>query len=169
MGETTDRWSEKTGQVTGQDWKNAQPESDGSGTTSVPEGPPTARSTTRALGPGSIAGTICLDPQMRFTGNGKAIVKIRLAVSRRVQDPETRVWSDGETEFTDVTVWGRQGENAMESLRKGDRVVVNGIWQEDSWQGRDGQEHSRKTLTVRDIGPSLLFRQARVQRVKEGD
>lgn len=138
------------------------------GGTSVPEGPPKRRGTTKVLGPGSIAGTLCMDPTMTFSPGGKAITKVRLAVSKRIQDPVTRVWSDGETEFTDVTVWGKQGENVMESLSKGDRVVVNGIWQEDEWEGRDGEQQRRRTLSARDIGPSLLFRQAMVQRKKEG-
>lgn len=122
---------------------------------------------TRVLGPGSLAGTLCSDPSMRYVGNGKALVKLRIAVTARVREGDGGRWRDGETEFIDLSVWGKQGENVMESLRQGDRVVVNGIWQESTWLGRDEQWHSSKSLTVRDIGPSLMFRQARVVGRKE--
>lgn len=123
--------------------------------------------TVRTLGPGSMAGYLCADPAMTFVGNGKALVKLRIAVNKRVLDEASGQWADGETEYTDVTVWGRQGENVMESLRTGDRVVVNGIWQESRWFGRDDQWHSRKSLTARDIGPSLMFKQVNVVGRKE--
>lgn len=130
------------------------------------EGAPLGRAsaTHRALGPGNLAGTLCSDPEMRFVGSGKALVKLRVASTPRVLDDASGTWRDGETEFVDLVCWGRQGENVMESLRKGDRVVANGIWQETRWRGQDGEWHARRQLTVRDIGPSLMFRQVRVAR-----
>lgn len=155
-----------------QDWqelnKTAPRPATGTDRQSVPEGPPSRSSSSRILGPGSLAGTLCADPELRFTGTGKALCKLRVAVAERGRDPDTGRWVDGPTEFVDVTVWGRQGENVTESLRKGDRVVVNGLWQEDGWTGRDGQWHTRKTLAGRDVGPSLMFRQARIVRNEEG-
>lgn len=105
---------------------------------------------------------------MRFVGEGKALVKVRIAVAQRIQDPETGRWSNGPAEFKDVTVWGRQGENVMECLRKGDRVVVNGILNETTWIGDDFEPHTTQSINARDIGPSLMFRQARVVRNQEG-
>lgn len=138
------------------------------GETSVPEGPVSSSPRTRILGAGSIAGTLCADPEIRFSQNGKAIVKARVAVSERRQDRGTGHWSNGPAEFMDITVWGGQGERLVEFLRKGDRVVVNGIWQESTWKGKDDEEHTTRTLSVRDIGPSLMFRGARVLRNQEG-
>jgi single-strand DNA-binding protein len=144
------------------------PAGDEQGGTCVPEAPPQQQSTTRTLGPGSVGGSMCADPEMKFTSTGKAMVKVRLAVAPRVKDENTGFYTDGKTEFIDVTVFGKQGENVMESLRKGDRVVVNGIWQESRWFGQDEQWHAGKSITARDIGPSLLFRQARVHRHQVG-
>lgn len=138
------------------------------GETSVPEAPPKSQSRTRVLDVGSIAGTLCADPQMRFSQNGKAIVKIRVAVAERRQDRNTGHWSNGPAQFHDLTVWGKQGENVMECLRKGDRVVANGMWQETTWTGNDNEEHTTRALSVRDIGPSLMFRAARPVRNQEG-
>ena len=147
-------------------WQDTGPHAaDGRGT-AVAEAPPETQHSSRTLGPGSLGGTVCADPEMRFSQYGKAIVKVRLAVAPRVKDEATGNWFDGKTEFIDVTVFGKQGENVMESLRKGDRVLVNGIWQESRWRSRDGEWKSSKSLTARDIGPSLLFRQATPNRFK---
>lgn len=154
--------------TSGESWPQNERQSPVGGETSVPERPAASSPRTRVLGPGSIAGTLCADPELRFSQNGKALVKARVAVSERRQDPDTGHWSNGPAEFLDVTVWGKQGENVVEFLRKGDRVVVNGIWQESVWKGKDDEEHTTRTLSVRDIGPSLMFRGARVVRNQEG-
>lgn len=152
----------------GREWLDSASPYSSDDQTSVPQAPASAQSRSVAKGPGSLGGTLCADPKMTFSGAGKAIVKVRIAVSERYQDPDTGKWLNGPAQFTDVTVWGRQGEYVMECLCKGDRVVVNGIWQETTWVGKDGQEHTTRSLTARDIGPSLMFRQARVIRDKEG-
>lgn len=152
----------------GESYRSTGRQAAASGETSVPDAPVKSQARTRALGPASVAGTLCADPEMRFVGAGKAITKVRIAVANRRQDPQTGEWSNGPTEFVDVSVWGRQGENVLECLRKGDRVVVNGIWQETTWLGKDELEHTTKSITARDIGPSLMFRQARVARIQEG-
>jgi single-strand DNA-binding protein len=126
------------------------------------------KSQNRVLGPGGIAGTLCADPELRFSQGGKAICKLRVAVQERTRDEQSGKWVDGPAEFVDVTVWNKQAEHATESLRKGDRVVVNGLWQEDTWFGRDEQWHSRRTLTAREVGPSLQFRPVNVIRKTEG-
>ena len=154
------KWAETT--------RSIQLDDQDEGRTSVPEGPPSSSAKTRTLGPGSIAGTLCADPELRFSGGGKALVKARVAVAERFQDRNTGKWSNGPAEFVDVTVWGKQGVHVVECLRKGDRVVVNGIWQESTWTGKDEQQHTSRSLTARDMGPSLMFRAVRVLRNQEG-
>lgn len=135
---------------------------------SVPQAAPRPQSQVRAVGQGSVAGTLCADPELRFTNGGKSIAKLRVAVSERVQDPDTHRWVDGPTDYLDVNVWGKAAEHVTDHLAKGDRVVAVGTWNEETWTGRDGQQHSKRTFTARDIGPSVMFRAARVIRAKEG-
>lgn len=168
MASDTSRRMVATGSIDENIWKEAGSAQADNGETAVPEAPPTSTTSTRKLGPASLSGTLCADPVLRFAGSGNALVKVRLATSKRHRDPETGNYSNGPTEFIDVTVWGRQGENVMECLRKGDRVVVNGAWMEATWRGQDNAEHVTRSVTAADIGPSLLFRQASVVRAKEG-
>jgi single-strand DNA-binding protein len=168
MASETHAWSPESREQWNEAVRNAPRPPTGQTETSVPETPSTSSLKTRTLGPWSLAGTLCADPDMRFAQNGKAIVKVRVAVSERHQDRDTGKWSNGPAEFVDVTVFGKQGEYVVECLRKGDRVVVNGIKQESTWTGKDEQQHTTTSLTARDIGPSLMFRAVRVLRNQEG-
>lgn len=112
-------------------------------------------------GKGSVAGNLTADPVLRYTENGKPVVKLRIAVSERVRDDRTGEWKDGETSFFTVNAWGTLAENCAEVLYKGDRVVAEGTWWERSWTGDDQVDHTVVELTARDLGPSMMFRCAR--------
>lgn len=117
-----------------------------------------------SLGEGHISGNLTQDPELRFTPTGRAVAKLRVAYSQRVKDPATGQWRDGEPQFYDIDVWGKQGENCAEALQRGDRIVAVGEWFRRHWQTREGEARTSVTLTARDIGPSMLFKLAAVAR-----
>jgi single-strand DNA-binding protein len=137
--------------------------------TSVPEGPTRPRSRSTILGDGSLSGTLCSDPELRFSTNGRPLCKLRVAVSERRRDQESGKYVSGEAEYIDVTVWNRQAESVVEMLRKGDRVIAIGQWERNEWLDKNDQWQSRRTFTGREIGPSMLFRPVRVLRDKESE
>lgn len=112
----------------------------------------------RDVGDGAVTGNLTRDPELRYTPAGRAIAALRVASTERVQDPRTGAWEDKGTAFYDVTVWGDQGERVAEHMRKGDRVVAMGTWQEQRWTDNDGQDRDKVILVAREIGPSFLFR-----------
>lgn len=112
-------------------------------------------------GPGSVAGNLCDDPELRYTPNGRAVASLRVAVSERVKDDRTGQWKDGTTAFYSITAWGTLAENCVEVLVKGDRIVAEGRWTSTKWTDKDGNEQERVFLTARDLGPSMMFRCAR--------
>jgi single-strand DNA-binding protein len=116
------------------------------------------------LGPGHIMGNLTEDPELRFTPSGRAVTKVRICYRDRIKDPKTEQWFDGEPEFYTLNVWGKQAEHCAEALAKGDRVVAAGSWSKRPWTTREGEARISVELTVRDIGPSLLFRSAEIQR-----
>jgi single-strand DNA-binding protein len=117
-----------------------------------------------SLGDGHVSGNLTADPELRYTPTGRAVCRLRVAYTPRVLDPDTGKWGDGETEFYSLDAWGQQGENCAENLQRGDRIVVCGQWQRRTYEDSDGNARSVIEMQVRDIGPSLLFRQARVIR-----
>jgi len=117
-----------------------------------------------ALGDGHISGNLTADPELRYTPTGRAVCRLRVAYTPRVLDPDTQKWTDGATEFYNLDAWGQQGENAAENLQRGDRIVACGQWQRRSYEDNDGNARSVIEMQVRDLGPSLLFRGARIIR-----
>jgi single-strand DNA-binding protein len=99
----------------------------------------------------AITGNLTKDPELRTTGGGTSVCKMRVAVNtRRKQDDE---WVDKPNYF-DVTVWGKQGENCAEYLAKGRPVAVDGRLEWHEWEANDG---SGKRQAVEIIANSVQF------------
>lgn len=137
----------------------------------MPTGAAAAEAATRAAkkpdhrnidkGPGSLAGNITRDLELRYTDSGRAVTNIGVACSERVRDKGTGEWKDGETAYFEVQCWGNLAENCAEYLRKGDRVVAEGRWTEMSYTDNEDVTRTKVVLTARDLGPSMMFRGAR--------
>ena len=111
--------------------------------------------------PFTAAGNLTADPELRFTGTGKPVAGVRIAVTPRRYDRDTNRYVDGTTTFVDGQVWGEQAEHLAESLHKGDRVLVIGRWVTRVFtptQGpNEGVEQRRLEVVVDEIGPSLAW------------
>jgi single-strand DNA-binding protein len=88
-----------------------------------------------------IVGNLTDDPELRYTPNGAAVVKFRVAVNRRYQDQQGQ-WKDGETSYFSVNGWRSLAENVAESLTRGSRVVVVGRLQMRSWETQEGDKRT---------------------------
>lgn len=74
----------------------------------------------------TIAGNVCDDPKMRFTKSGHPVTNLRVASTSRRYDQKSGEWIDNPTLFMSVTCWRGLAENVVESVHKGDPVVVTG-------------------------------------------
>lgn len=110
----------------------------------------------------TLVGNLVADPELRFTPNGNALATFRMAVNNRVKQGDT--WVNEEPEFHDVVVWRALGEHVNDTLSKGMRVIVVGDFKERSWETEEGERKTKRELIARDVGPSLLWRTARVER-----
>ena len=113
----------------------------------------------------TIAGNLTRDPEIRYTRDGQATVTFGLAVNRRWQNRQTSQWEES-TSFFDVVAWRELAENVALSLTKGARVTVSGRLEQRSWETDDGERRSRVELVADDIGASLRFATAEVQRTQ---
>jgi single-strand DNA-binding protein len=112
------------------------------------------------------AANLTRDPELRNTQDGKSVARLSLAVTPRRREQGT--WVDGTTTFLDATVWGDQAENVALSLHKGDRVIVTGRVETRVYtptQGANaGQEVRKLEVVVDEVGPSLRWAEAQIQR-----
>lgn len=96
-----------------------------------------------------IIGNLGSDPEMRFTANGQAVAKFRVACNRRytTRDGEQRE----ETEWVRVVCWTRLAELAGQYLSKGRQVYVEGRLQTSQWEDRDGNPRYTTEVIASDI------------------
>lgn len=66
--------------------------------------------------------------------------------------------------FLTCNAWKQLGENTAESLTKGMRVIVTGKLKQRSFQTREGENRSVFEIDVEEVGPSLRYATAQVNR-----
>ncbi len=114
----------------------------------------------------TVIGNLTDDPELRFTPSGAAVAKFRVASTPRFMDRQTNEWKDGDPLFLSCTVWRQAAENVAESLQRGARVIVSGRLKQRSYENRDGQKVTVIELEVDEVGPSLRYATARVQKMQ---
>lgn len=116
----------------------------------------------------TVVGNLTADPELRFTPSGAAVSNFVIASTPRFFDRQANEWKDGETLFVRCSLWREAAENAAESLTKGTRVVAQGRLKARSFQTKEGENRTSWELDVDEIGPSLRFATASVQRQGRG-
>ena len=111
----------------------------------------------------TLVGNLTDDPELRYTPNGAAVCKFRIAVNRRIPDGNGG-WKDGEASYFSVNCWRGLAENVAESLTRGTRVVVAGRLQYRAWENQDGDKRSAVEIEADEVGPSLRWATARTER-----
>ncbi|HCT80515.1 MAG TPA: single-stranded DNA-binding protein [Micromonosporaceae bacterium] len=113
----------------------------------------------------TVIGNLTDDPELRFTPSGAAVAKFRIASTPRTLDRASGEWKDGEPLFLACSVWRQVAENVAESLHRGARVIVSGRLRQRSYETREGEKRTVYELEVDEIGPSLRYATAKVQKM----
>lgn len=112
----------------------------------------------------TVVGNLTGDPELRFTPNGAAVANFNIASTPRVFDRATGEWKEGETLFLRASVWREAAENAAATLKKGMRVIAQGNLRMRQYETKEGEKRTSTELEVLEIGPSLRFATATVNR-----
>jgi len=116
----------------------------------------------------TIIGNITGDPELRFTPSGAAVANFTVASTPRQFDRTSNEWKDGETLFMRCSVWRDAAENVAESLQRGTRVLVSGRLKSRSYETKEGEKRTVIELDVDEVGPSLKYATAKVNRTQRG-
>lgn len=103
----------------------------------------------------NILGNLTRDPEIKYTNEGTAICEMGVAVGRKWTDKDGK--ESESVDFFNVTCWGGMAENCAESLRKGDRVLVNGHINLRSWENKEGKKFNIINITADTVAASLEF------------
>ncbi|GAB2660987.1 single-stranded DNA-binding protein [Gordonia jinhuaensis] len=116
----------------------------------------------------TVVGNLTADPELRFTPAGAAVANFTVASTPRTFDRQTNEWKDGEALFLRCSIWREAAENVAESLSKGTRVIVSGRLKQRSYETNQGEKRTVVELEVDEIGPSLRYATAKVNRASRG-
>ena len=114
----------------------------------------------------TIVGNLTADPELRFIPSGAAVANFTVASTPRIYDRQSAEWKDGEALFLRCNVWREAAENVAESLTRGSRVIVTGRLKQRSFETREGEKRTVVEVEVDEIGPSLRYATAKVNKVQ---
>jgi len=84
-----------------------------------------------------LSGNLGNDPEVRYLPSGQPVANFSLATTERWKDKSTGE-KEEDTDWHQITAWGRLAEICGEYLSKGSRVNIVGRVKYEKWEGRDG-------------------------------
>src|SRR4051794_34611374 len=110
-------------------------------------------------------GNLVADPVQRVTASGLKVTKFRMAASGRRFDKAAEGWVDTDVVYMSVNCWKQLGLNVMQTLRKGDTVLVYGRLRFREYDAPDGAGR-RQTYEIgaSSVGPALARYVAQLSR-----
>ena len=113
----------------------------------------------------TVVGNTTADAELRYTQGGIPVANFTVASTPRTFDKAKNEWVDGEAIFLRCSVWRDYAENVANSLTKGTRVIVTGKLKVRSYE-KDGVTRYSNELEVDEVGPSLRYATALVQKIQ---
>ena len=99
-----------------------------------------------------LTGNLTRDPELRTTNSGFSICHLGIAVNTRRKNGATGEWEEKPNYFR-VTVFGNQGENCAQYLKKGRPVAIDGRLEWRQFEDKSGQ--TREAIDI--IADSVQF------------
>jgi len=97
-----------------------------------------------------LTGNLTRDPELRSLPSGMSVCSLRIASNTRRKDNSSGEWVDKPNYF-DVTIWGRQGENAAQYLSKGRPVAIDGRLEWREWQDKEGNNRQSVEIVADNV------------------
>ena len=103
----------------------------------------------------TLVGNLGVEPEVRYTADGKPVVTCRVASNYRRRDADSRDWVDA-TNWYRVTTFGRLAERLSEQLgsgrlAKGTRIIVFGRLEATAYMDRNNQPQPSLDVVADDV------------------
>ena len=96
-----------------------------------------------------VIGNVGRDPEMRYTASGQGVTSFSVASNRRYRTAAGE--QREETEWFNISAWGRLAEVCNQYLTRGQQVYVEGRLRSRSYQGNDGQTRFSNDITLTEM------------------
>lgn len=103
----------------------------------------------------TLDGRVVGEPAFKYLENGTALLRVRVVCSDRRKGDDGK-WFDAESLWMTVSVFGKLAENAYESLRDRDAVIVVGKLSTVEWED-GGVKRTANKVVASSIGPGVGF------------
>ncbi|WP_308464904.1 single-stranded DNA-binding protein [Rathayibacter soli] len=104
----------------------------------------------------STTGLVATEPSHSATGEGVALMSFRLASTPRKFNRESKTWEYGETNWFTVTAFRHLALNLIQSIKKGDRVIVMGRMRIREWTSQE-RSGTVVEITADSVGHDLTW------------
>jgi single-strand DNA-binding protein len=92
------------------------------------------------------------DPELTFTKQGHAVLKLRTVASNSVKSG-SGVWQTTAECWLDVVYYGLDAETLFGSLPKGQQIFVKGDLVTRNWEAKDGTKRTAVEVKAQVIAP----------------
>jgi len=97
----------------------------------------------------TLIGNLGADPELKYTQNGQAVLRLRLATTEsyanRAGERQQR------TDWHTIIVWGKRGEALNNILSKGRSICVEGRIQYRQWDDKEGNKRNATEIVAQNI------------------
>ena len=97
-----------------------------------------------------LVGHLGNDPESRYMPSGSAVTNLRIATSESWRDKNSGDQQE-RTEWHRVAMFGRLAEIAVEYLRKGSQVYIEGSLRTRKWQDKEGKDRWSTEIVANEM------------------
>jgi len=96
-----------------------------------------------------LIGNLGADPELKYTQNGQAVLRLRLATTESYMNRASE--RQERTDWHTVIVWGKRGEALNNILSKGRSICVEGRIQYRQWEDKDSNKRTSTEIVATNI------------------
>ena len=104
----------------------------------------------KSLNKAMLIGHVGKDPEIRYTGAGKAVASFSMATSDSWKDKTSGQMTE-KTEWHNIVAWDRLAEIFGEYVKKGKKMYIEGRIQNRSYDDKDGNKRYISEIVVTDF------------------
>lgn len=98
----------------------------------------------------SLVGRLTTDPELRYTTDNRAYVRVNVAVDRGISKEDKEVGKQS-ADFISCVFWNKTAENLAKYMKKGSQIALMGKLRTGSYETQDGTKRYTTDVRVSEL------------------